>query len=103
MEWALAGLAIVVLGFAAVAGAGRLGGMRPVVDDTPSPALPDGELRASDLRTARFAVVTRGYSMGQVDALLNRLARQLESNAVDERSQPAVHSEGRGPDAPAPE
>ena len=78
MEWVLAGVAVVILGLAAVVASGALGGLPPGVDGLPVPALPPGELTAADLRQARFAVVARGYSMAQVDALLARLARQLD-------------------------
>ena len=79
MEWVLAGFVIVVMASAAVVGAGRWGSMPPVVDDRPPGRLPDGPLTATDLRAARFAVVPRGYSMSQVDALLSGLAEQLDA------------------------
>lgn len=72
-------IAVAVLGLAAVAASGRLGGMPATVTDTPVPHVPQGRLTADDLRQARFAVVPRGYSMVQVDELLDRLARQLDS------------------------
>lgn len=79
MEWFLWSCVVVVLGLAAVVGSGRLGGMPPVVRDAPVPALPPGELTGGDLRRVQFAVVTRGYSMPQVDDLLDRLAVQLDA------------------------
>jgi DivIVA domain-containing protein len=48
------------------------------VTDTPQPHVPDGSLVGADLRSLRFAVVPRGYSMQQVDELLDRLASQLD-------------------------
>lgn len=72
-------IAVAVLGLAAVAASGRLGDMPATVTDTPVPHVPQGRLTADDLRQARFAVVPRGYSMVQVDELLDRLARQLDS------------------------
>lgn len=77
MQWFLWTLAVVILGVAAVAASGRLGGLPEVVNDTPRPWIPAGDLDAEVLRNVRFAVVTRGYSMEQVDALLDRLADQL--------------------------
>lgn len=77
MEWLVWAVVVVVLGLAAVAGSGRFGAMPPPVRDTPAPQLPPGELAADDLQRVQFAVVTRGYSMTQVDELLDRLANQL--------------------------
>lgn len=79
MEWFLWMIAVAVLGVAAVAASGRLGELPATVTDTPVPHLPQGRLSADDLRRALFAVVPRGYSMAQVDELLDRLARQLDS------------------------
>lgn len=77
MEWFAWGVVVVVLGLAAVAGSGRFGAMPPPVRDTPAPQLPTGDLGPDDLRRAQFAVTVRGYSMSQVDDLLDRLANQL--------------------------
>lgn len=77
MQWLLWIIAVAVLGLAAVAASGRLGAMPGTVTDTPRPHVPTGPLRAEDLLEVRFAVVPRGYSMDQVDELLDRLARQL--------------------------
>jgi DivIVA domain-containing protein len=41
-------------------------------------ALPAGRLVADDVRRVRFGVTLRGYRMSEVDALLERLATQLE-------------------------
>ncbi len=78
MEWALWMVAVVLLGLAAVAASGRLGEMPPTVTDTPRPHLPAGEITGDDLRGLRFGVVTRGYSMQQVDEVLDRMAHQLD-------------------------
>jgi DivIVA domain-containing protein len=80
MELAIAILAVVILGLAAVAATGRLGEMPATVTDMPQPHVPDGVLGGDDLRALRFAVVPRGYSMQQVDELLDRLADQLDSS-----------------------
>lgn len=40
--------------------------------------LPVGELGAEDVRRVRFGVTLRGYRMSEVDALLDRVAAQLE-------------------------
>jgi DivIVA domain-containing protein len=78
MEWAISILAVVILGLAAVASTGRLGEMPATVTDTPQPHVPAGTLIGDDLRGLRFAVVARGYSMQQVDELIDRLANQLD-------------------------
>ncbi len=84
MEWFLWGMVIVVLGLAALAAAGRFGGMpTTAVHDSPIPELPQRPLTGDDLRHLRFAVSVRGYSMAQVDDLLDRLSVEL-----DEAEQP---------------
>ncbi|EGR97017.1 DivIVA domain-containing protein [Cutibacterium namnetense] len=79
MAWLLAAVVIIVIGLAVMAGAGKFGQVPAVVDDRPVPDLPEGDLDAESLRSARFAVVPRGYSMCQVDQLLERLAAQMEA------------------------
>lgn len=80
MMWLLAVVVVVILAGAWVVGSGKWGSMPEVVDDRPSHLPPrDVDLDATDLRSARFSVVPRGYSMEQVDALLEHLARQLET------------------------
>lgn len=99
MEWVLAGLVVVVMAAAAVVGTGRWGSMPPAVDDRPPGRIPAGPLGADDLRRARFSVVPRGYSMAQVDALLARLAEQMDAD------RPATHPDpaSEAPGARAPE
>ncbi len=82
MEWAIAMLAVVILGVAALASTGKLGELPTTVTDMPQPHIPDGDLVGDDLRGLRFAVVARGYSMQQVDELLDRLAGQLDAGAA---------------------
>lgn len=62
-----------------------------IVLQSPAPAPPPAEptvagllpapIAAADLRRVRFPVVFRGYRMDDVDALLARLATQLEPPA----------------------
>lgn len=78
MMWVLAAVAVLILGAAFVVGSGRWGAMPDVVDDRPSRLVAPGPVDAEDLREVEFSVVTRGYSMPQVDALLARLSDQLE-------------------------
>jgi len=92
MEWILAALAIGIVGLAAAASTGRFGEMPDVVDDRVHPTIPAaGPLTAADLRDVQFAVVPRGYSMEQVDALLERLATQI---AADRPAEPVVADPG---------
>ena len=79
MAWLLVVVVIIVIGLAVMAGSGKFGQVPPIVDDRPAPDLPEGDLSAESLRSVRFAVVPRGYSMSQVDQLLDRLASQMET------------------------
>jgi len=90
MAWIIALLVVLIGGVAWLVAQGRLGGMPPLVDDRPGPDLPDATLVGDDLRGVRFSVVARGYSMAQVDALLDRMANQLDGlpfEPVDELDQ----------------
>jgi DivIVA domain-containing protein len=82
MEWAIAMAAVLILGLAALAATGRLGELPTTVTDMPQPHVPDGDLSGDDLRGLRFSVVARGYSMQQVDELLDRVAGQLDAEAT---------------------
>ncbi|MDR1807555.1 MAG: DivIVA domain-containing protein [Propionibacteriaceae bacterium] len=77
MEWFIALIAVVVIGFAAVAASGRLGEFKPVQTDRPEPAWPDGPLTAADIDGLGFAVVPRGYAMDQVDEFMDRVKERL--------------------------
>lgn len=94
MEWLFWMIAVAVLGLAAVAASGRLGELPPTVTSTPVAHVPTGHLQGDDLRAVRFQVVAGGYSMQQVDELLDRLARQLD------RPPDADESDSTGPDRP---
>ena len=77
MEWFIAAVAVAALGVAAMAAAGGVGEMsgEPVYD-TYRQDLPERRLTAEDLEQVRFGVALRGYAMGQVDDLLERLGRE---------------------------
>lgn len=73
-------LLVLVLGAVAVVVAGRGGGsLGPAYDDRPDVALPDGPLRGDDLRALRLNTAVRGYRADEVDALLERLADELDA------------------------
>jgi len=99
MYLVLALLAVVVIGLGFLAFQGRLGGMPPQVDDRPGPDLPEYALTGADLANARFAVVTRGYSMPQVDAVLARVADQMDGRVVASVND---YADWAGTSAPTP-
>lgn len=79
--WFLAILVVLALGGIALVAAGRGTPMAPVHDDRPDSGVPDeGRLTADHLRRVRFPLAVRGYRMAEVDALLRRLAEQLEDD-----------------------
>ncbi|MDO4784002.1 MAG: DivIVA domain-containing protein [Propionibacteriaceae bacterium] len=69
MTWLLIGAALVVFGFAAVAGSGRLGEMPDPVDDLFAGYLPE-ELNPDTVGQVRFGTAARGYDRSAVDAAL---------------------------------
>lgn len=80
MTWFFAVLIVLVIGGVAVVAAGAGESLAPAYDDRPDPDLPtDRPLRAEDLRAVRFSTVVRGYRASEVDALLERLADQLDA------------------------
>ncbi|WP_232676151.1 DivIVA domain-containing protein [Nocardioides sp. R-C-SC26] len=90
MVWLCAIVAILVLGAVAAVAAGRGAPMAVEHGDRPD-VLPgsvgrDGTLplTGEHLRRVRFPVVLRGYRMDDVDALLDRVARQLDGGPVAE-------------------
>jgi DivIVA domain-containing protein len=79
MMWLFAVLVVLVMAGIAMVASGRGGSMAPAYDDRPDLALPaDRPLEAQDLRTVRFPLALRGYRMSDVDAVLARLATELE-------------------------
>lgn len=76
--WFFAVLVVLAMGGVAMLAAGRGAAMTEVEHDRVRSALPDGRpLAADDLRRVRFPLALRGYRMADVDALLDRLAREL--------------------------
>lgn len=90
MMWFFAVLVVLVLGAIAVVAAGRGTPMAEAYDDRPDVVVPaTGLLTSADLRQVRFPLAVRGYRMQEVDALLERLARQLEETG-DRTDAPAA-------------
>lgn len=79
MMWFFAILVVLAMGGIAMVAAGRGTPMSREYDDRPDVLVPrDRTLVGKDLRTVRFSLAFRGYRMSEVDALLDRLAREME-------------------------
>ncbi|MFL6109564.1 MAG: DivIVA domain-containing protein [Marmoricola sp.] len=79
MMWLFALIIVLVVGGVAVVAAGAGGSMATEFDDRPDAVVPaDGPLRGADLKSVRFSTAVRGYRASEVDALLDRLAQQLD-------------------------
>jgi DivIVA domain-containing protein len=79
MTWFFAVLIVIVLGAVAVVATGRGASMGPAYDDRADVALPaDRLVTGDDLRALRFNTAVRGYRASEVDALIDRLATQLD-------------------------
>ena len=96
MMWLFAILIVLAMGGVAVVASGRGGSMAPAYDDRPDLDLPpDRPLAAGDLRRVRFPLAVRGYRMSDVDALLARLATELE-----DRPPPPPDADGASGEPP---
>lgn len=79
MMWLFAVLIVAAIGGVAVVAGGAGDPLSPSYDDRPDVAVPtDRPLSGEDLRAVRFTSVVRGYRASEVDALLDRLARELD-------------------------
>jgi len=86
--WFFAIVAVVLMGIVAIVATGRGGSMAEVYDDRPDALVPaDGPLTPADLRAVRFTTAVRGYRMSEVDALLDRLATELEERQAPDRDR----------------
>jgi DivIVA domain-containing protein len=82
--WVFAVVVVLALGGVALVAAGRGEPMVEEYDDRPDALVPaEGPVTAADLRRVRFSLTFRGYRMSEVDALLDRLAVQLEPQPDD--------------------
>lgn len=91
MIWYFTIVAVLVLGGVAAVAAGR-GGVMGEVERPSGHRLPEGRLGSEDLRRARFGMAVRGYRMDEVDALLDRLAAQMERDADGQEPPPTAGS-----------
>jgi len=97
MMWVFAVLIVLAMGVIAMLAAGRGEPLREVYDDRGEALVPaDRPLVADDLGRVRFSLAVRGYRMSEVDALLDRLAREMRASAAATRPQTPV-----GPGDPA--
>ena len=79
MTWFFAVLIVLLMGAVAVVAAGRGDTLGPSYDDRPDVRLPaDRPVTGDDLRALRFTTAVRGYRASEVDALIERLAEQLD-------------------------
>ena len=106
MEWFIAVVVVATLGVAAVAAAGGMGEMaKDPVRDTYRQDLPtDRALEAADLQTLRFGITLRGYSMAQVDDVLDRLTTEIAQRdaRIAQLSASSVVAPEHLDDGPAP-
>ena len=79
MTWFFAVLIVLAMGAVAVVAAGGGDSLGTAYDDRADVRLPaDRPVTGADLRELRFNTVVRGYRASEVDALLDRLAAQLD-------------------------
>jgi len=77
MTWIIAFVVIVAVGVAATAAVGHLGQMEQPVRDVYAQDLPETPVTSQQLKELRFGVALRGYSMSQVDQVLDRLTKEI--------------------------
>jgi DivIVA domain-containing protein len=84
MTWFFAVLIVLAMGAVAVVAAGRGESLGPAYDDRADVRLPaKGPVTGEHLRAIRFNTALRGYRASEVDALLERLATQLDDQAPE--------------------
>jgi len=78
-------LAVLAVGVVAAVLISRLPvpGVEDPVTTQSYPGLPAGRVHASQVHSARLDVAVRGYRMDQVDAMLSRLADELEDRDAE--------------------
>jgi DivIVA domain-containing protein len=90
MTWFFAALVVVLMTVVALVAVGRGGELAETFDDRRDVRVPDGPLSGADVRRVRFTTAFRGYRMSEVDALLERVASQIEAEHLrdDDRASP---------------
>jgi DivIVA domain-containing protein len=85
MMWFFAVLIVLAIGGVAVVASGPGAPLARAYDDRPDAVVPsDRPLTGADLRAVRLSTAIRGYRASEVDALLDRLATQLEGSTPPE-------------------
>jgi DivIVA domain-containing protein len=89
MTWFFAALVVVLMTVVALVAVGQGGELAETFDDRRDVQVPDGPLSGADVRRVRFTTAFRGYRMSEVDALLERVASQIEAEHLhDDRADP---------------
>ena len=84
MTWFFAVLIVLAMGAVAVVASGRGASLGTAYDDRADVRLPvDRPVTGNDLRGLRFNTALRGYRASEVDALLERLATQLDDQSPE--------------------
>jgi DivIVA domain-containing protein len=79
--WFFAVLIVLAIGGVAVVASGQGAPLAPAYDDRPDAVVPaDRPLTGADLKAIRFSTAVRGYRASEVDALLERLATQIDAS-----------------------
>ena len=92
MSWFFAVLIVLAIGGVAAVAAGRGAGLGQAYDDRADVRLPaDRPVTGADLRALRFNTALRGYRASEVDALIDRLAAQLDGEVQDRDEPPRDH------------
>ena len=93
MSWFFAVLFVLAIGGVAAVAAGRGGSLGQAYDDRADVRLPaDRPIAGADLRALRFNTALRGYRASEVDALIERLADQLDGDVRDRDETTRDHS-----------
>jgi DivIVA domain-containing protein len=87
MTWFFAAVVVVLLTVVALVAVGRGGELSSTFDDRRDVAVPDAPLSGADVRRVRFTTAFRGYRMSEVDALLERVASQIEAEHLRDEPQ----------------
>jgi len=88
VTWVLWVLVVLVIGGCVVLAVGRGGEMREAYDDRRDVLVPgDRRLGSEDLRAVRFTTAFRGYRMAEVDALIARVAGELDAAQRNEQAE----------------
>ncbi len=93
MTWLLLALVLVAIGAAAVIAFGPGAPLARAFDDRRDVTVPEDRIGGTDLRRLRFTTAFRGYRASEVDALLERLAEQLDEQPQHEPGRPDADEE----------